>query len=489
MGFFQNLKEDYEAAVDELLGGESEFPEDETQKKPGRGRKKPVETVEDTEQVELDLDDMMALKEDAVQEEMIHEDLVEDGDMELESEIVSQMSDILDGAGQDEMPEGEREFTDLSELFSDDALSDDDRPEDDDIEMELSAAEEDRPEDGFANEDPEDGGPDDNELDEIEFNDDEPADEEQNDAGLEDMEFNDDGPADEEQNDDELDEIEFNDDDLTDDDFNDDDLDDMEFNDDDLADEEQDEEDLEEIERNDGDLADGGLDDGAPEEETAAEELPEEPVKAQRAEAPSIFRKFDERQDNIADSGKEEEKSNMAAENLMEEETVSKTVIPELSEEEEMEVSDETATITKGMKVAGNIKSNGNLDLEGVVVGNIRIAGKANIFGEINGDTQAGNVYADGAQITGAVKTTGSVKVAQSSVIIGDISATSAVIAGAVKGNIDVHGPVILDSTAIVMGDIKSQSVQITSGAVVEGMCSQCYAKVSPASFFDQLGK
>ena len=125
----------------------------------------------------------------------------------------------------------------------------------------------------------------------------------------------------------------------------------------------------------------------------------------------------------------------------------------------------------------------------GVVVGNIRIAGKANIFGEVNGDTEAGNVYVDGAQITGAVKTAGSVKVAQSSVIIGDISATSAVIAGAVKGNIDVHGPVILDSTAIVMGDIKSQSVQITSGAVVEGMCSQCYAKVSPASFFDQLKK
>ena len=152
-------------------------------------------------------------------------------------------------------------------------------------------------------------------------------------------------------------------------------------------------------------------------------------------------------------------------------------------------VSDETAVITGGMKIVGNIKSNGNLDLEGIVVGNIKIAGKANIFGEVNGDTHAGNVYADSAQITGAVTAEGSVKVAQSTVIIGDITATSAVIAGAVKGNIDVHGPVILDSTAIVMGDIKSQSVQITSGAVIEGLCSQCYAKVSPASYFEQLEK
>ena len=62
-----------------------------------------------------------------------------------------------------------------------------------------------------------------------------------------------------------------------------------------------------------------------------------------------------------------------------------------------------------------------------------------------------------------------------------------AVIAGAVKGNIDVHGPVILDTTAIVMGNIKSQSVQINNGAVIEGMCSQVYAEVNPSAFFENI--
>ena len=60
-----------------------------------------------------------------------------------------------------------------------------------------------------------------------------------------------------------------------------------------------------------------------------------------------------------------------------------------------------------------------------------------------------------------------------------------AAIAGAVKGDIDVRGPVILDASAIVMGNIKSKSVQINNGAVIEGMCSQCYADVSPTAFFD----
>ncbi len=73
--------------------------------------------------------------------------------------------------------------------------------------------------------------------------------------------------------------------------------------------------------------------------------------------------------------------------------------------------------------------------------------------------------------------------------IIGNIFAASAVIAGAIKGDIDVRGPVILDTSAIVMGDIKSKSVQINNGAVIEGMCSQCYAEVNPTSFFEELKK
>ncbi|MBE5829190.1 MAG: polymer-forming cytoskeletal protein, partial [Butyrivibrio sp.] len=38
-----------------------------------------------------------------------------------------------------------------------------------------------------------------------------------------------------------------------------------------------------------------------------------------------------------------------------------------------------------------------------------------------------------------------------------------------------------------VMGNIKSQSVQINNGAVIEGMCSQAYADVNPSEFFEGL--
>ena len=70
------------------------------------------------------------------------------------------------------------------------------------------------------------------------------------------------------------------------------------------------------------------------------------------------------------------------------------------------------------------------------------------------------------------------------SVIVGNITATSAVIAGAIKGDIDVQGPVVVDTSAVVMGNIKSRSVQINNGAVIEGFCSQCYSDIDVESLF-----
>ncbi len=146
----------------------------------------------------------------------------------------------------------------------------------------------------------------------------------------------------------------------------------------------------------------------------------------------------------------------------------------------------ETGVIPNGMTITGDIMTNGSLDIMGTVKGNVTVAGKLNITGNIEGDSRAEEVFADGARIIGEVISNGSVKVGQSSVIKGNMTATSAVLAGAVKGDIDVKGPVVLDSTAIIMGNIKSKSIQINNGAAIEGLCSQCYAEVSPSSFFTE---
>lgn len=148
--------------------------------------------------------------------------------------------------------------------------------------------------------------------------------------------------------------------------------------------------------------------------------------------------------------------------------------------------SDEISIITEGMVITGDLVSEGSVDLIGTVNGNIDARGKLNITGHINGNSKAAEIYAESAKVNGEVVSEGAVKIGASSIVIGNITATSAAIAGAVKGDIDVRGPVVLDASAIVMGNIKSKSVQINNGAVIEGMCSQCYAEVNPTSFFDE---
>lgn len=172
-------------------------------------------------------------------------------------------------------------------------------------------------------------------------------------------------------------------------------------------------------------------------------------------------------------------------ESVSEENAAAEAAETETPSEPERIVSDEVAVVTAGMKIKGDMTSDGSMDVIGTVEGNIDIWGKLNISGKIVGNSKAMEVYAENARITGEITSEGSVKIGQSSVIMGNIYAQSAVIAGAVKGDIDVHGPVILDTTAIVMGNIKSKSVQINNGAVIEGMCSLCYADVNPTSFFE----
>lgn len=147
--------------------------------------------------------------------------------------------------------------------------------------------------------------------------------------------------------------------------------------------------------------------------------------------------------------------------------------------------TEETSVITAGTVLTGNLESTGSFNIEGTINGNVACNGKLNVTGTINGNSNSSEFFADVAKIEGEVMCTGTVKVGAGSVIIGNITASSAVIAGAVKGDIDVQGPVVVDTSAVIMGNIKSRSVQINNGAVIEGFCSQCYADIDVQGLFE----
>ena len=191
----------------------------------------------------------------------------------------------------------------------------------------------------------------------------------------------------------------------------------------------------------------------------------------------------DSMEDNNIENNTENNIENNIEENLPED----KINISKSTESKKYNASDvdtETTYITKGTVINGDLETDGSIDIIGVVNGNVTSKGKVVVGGSVTGNIIAGEIYANGAKIEGDIKSYSSVKVGVGTMIVGSIEGESAVIAGAVNGELDVKGPVIVDSTAVIMGNIKSRSVQINNGAVIEGFCSQSYSDIDVKSFF-----
>ena len=139
---------------------------------------------------------------------------------------------------------------------------------------------------------------------------------------------------------------------------------------------------------------------------------------------------------------------------------------------EDADDQEDMMIVTEGTMITGSIATDRSLLVLGTVNGDISCEGKLTISGTVTGNSSATDVFINDQRTEGNITCTGSVKIGQGSVVIGDINAGAAVIAGAVKGNLDVKGPVILDSSAVIKGNIKAKSVQLINGAVLEGFCS-----------------
>ena len=175
----------------------------------------------------------------------------------------------------------------------------------------------------------------------------------------------------------------------------------------------------------------------------------------------------------------EEEEPAEAVQGQSEESTAVQTERPAEADPEGVTV------ITKGTTINGSIISDCSLDVMGTINGDIECLGKLTISGKVTGNAMAAEVYVNTDRLEGNITSEGSVKIGLGTVIIGDIVATSGVIAGAVKGEIDVKGPVVIDSTAIIKGNVKAKSVQMNNGAVLEGFCSLAYASVEIDNIFE----
>lgn len=189
-------------------------------------------------------------------------------------------------------------------------------------------------------------------------------------------------------------------------------------------------------------------------------------------------------EDSEPETTDEEETFPATENNLYKGDIGADTVTVESHPGEFAEADGSTTVISKGTVIQGSIVSDGSLDVYGTVNGDISCLGKLSISGAVKGKSSAAEVYLHTNKLDGGITSKGCVKIAAGTVVIGDIAASSCVVAGAVKGNLDVNGPVVVDSTAVIKGNISSKGIQINSGAVIDGFCALPYASVDIDSFF-----
>ncbi|MFH0854848.1 MAG: polymer-forming cytoskeletal protein [bacterium] len=107
--------------------------------------------------------------------------------------------------------------------------------------------------------------------------------------------------------------------------------------------------------------------------------------------------------------------------------------------EKNIDAKEAETIIGPSVKVEGDFAGEGNVAVEGIVMGNL--------------------------------KTNKNLSVGVNAQIFANIKALNALIAGHVEGNINVAETLELTSTARIKGDIKAKVIAISAGAVFHGKC------------------
>lgn len=216
-------------------------------------------------------------------------------------------------------------------------------------------------------------------------------------------------------------------------------------------------------------------------QEEPAEEKKEKEKKADKKEEKAKKEEKEKAED------KEEKKENKTVPKMPDADAVENSDIREEARKqmEEERANGTVTVITKGTIINGGISSDGSLEVMGTITGDVECLGKLSIIGKVSGNAIASEIFVNTSRLEGNLSSEGTVKIGVGTIVVGDIVGSSAVIAGAIKGDIDINGPVVVDSTAIVRGNIKAKSIQVNNGAVVDGYCSLNYADVDLESFFD----
>lgn len=108
-----------------------------------------------------------------------------------------------------------------------------------------------------------------------------------------------------------------------------------------------------------------------------------------------------------------------------------------------------------------DIRENGKADVETIVGPSVKVEGDF---------VSQGNVVIEG-QVVGSVRTDKDLRVEEGAKINANVSASNARVAGEVRGNVKISDTIELTPSARVLGDVEAKTLIVAAGAVLHGRC------------------
>lgn len=143
--------------------------------------------------------------------------------------------------------------------------------------------------------------------------------------------------------------------------------------------------------------------------------------------------------------------------------------------------------ISRSMVIVGEITSSGSVDIYGDVKGSVKTDGDIKATGKIIGDMAGDSFILNGCTIQGNITAKGSVTVGLNTVIVGDIIADSIKLNGKVKGNLTIAKMSEFLESALLAGDVHSQTISMSQGAKLHGNVSVALDSSQSEKEFDSI--
>lgn len=126
--------------------------------------------------------------------------------------------------------------------------------------------------------------------------------------------------------------------------------------------------------------------------------------------------------------------------------------------------------ISSDAQITGDLRSQGDLNMMGIINGNIEIQGNMNASGSITGNIVAGSAHVSAGRIEGDFfNSEGNVKVEESAELLCNLATGSLETSGKITGDIEAEKGVIINESASVNGNITAKYITIKEGARING--------------------